>query len=70
MLGLIETPRRLPNSITEAVLEKNKGGAGHSGRRGGIAGNQGLSGRDLERDIEMKKILTRWPLAAASWSPA
>ena len=29
VLGLIETPRRLPNSITEAVLEKNKGGAGH-----------------------------------------
>ena len=27
LLGLIETPRRLPNSITEAVLEKNKGGA-------------------------------------------
>ncbi|TIP61887.1 MAG: cytochrome b, partial [Mesorhizobium sp.] len=28
VLGLIETPRRLPNSITEAVLEKNKGGGG------------------------------------------
>lgn len=29
LLGLIETPRKLPNSITEAVLEKNKaGGAG------------------------------------------
>ena len=27
VLGLIETPRRLPNSITEAVLEKNRGGA-------------------------------------------
>ncbi|WP_265517015.1 cytochrome b [Nitratireductor luteus] len=27
VLGLIETPRRLPNSITEAVLERNKGGA-------------------------------------------
>ena len=27
LLGLIETPRRLPNSITEEVLEKNKGGA-------------------------------------------
>jgi ubiquinol-cytochrome c reductase cytochrome b subunit len=27
VLGLIETPRRLPNSITEAVLEKNKGGS-------------------------------------------
>jgi ubiquinol-cytochrome c reductase cytochrome b subunit len=27
ILGLIETPRRLPNSITEAVLEKNKGKA-------------------------------------------
>ena len=27
LLGLIETPRRLPNSITEAVLEKNKGAA-------------------------------------------
>jgi len=27
VLGLIETPRRLPNSITEAVLEKNKAGA-------------------------------------------
>ncbi len=23
LLGLFETPRRLPNSITEAVLEKN-----------------------------------------------
>jgi ubiquinol-cytochrome c reductase cytochrome b subunit len=29
VLGLIETPRRLPNSITDAVLEKNKGGSGH-----------------------------------------
>jgi ubiquinol-cytochrome c reductase cytochrome b subunit len=30
VLGLVETPRRLPNSITEAVLEKNKGaGGGH-----------------------------------------
>ena len=29
VLGLIETPRRLPNSITEAVLEKNKSGSGH-----------------------------------------
>ena len=27
VLGLIETPRRLPNSITEAVLGKNKGAA-------------------------------------------
>src|SRR5690606_41259877 len=26
VLGLIETPRRLPNSITEAVLERNKHG--------------------------------------------
>ena len=24
-----ETPRRMPNSITEAVLAKNKGGSGH-----------------------------------------
>jgi ubiquinol-cytochrome c reductase cytochrome b subunit len=23
LLGLFETPRRIPNSITEAVLEKN-----------------------------------------------
>lgn len=29
VLGLIETPRRLPNSITEAVLEKNKSGSAH-----------------------------------------
>jgi ubiquinol-cytochrome c reductase cytochrome b subunit len=29
VLGLIETPRRLPNSITEAVLEKHGGGSGH-----------------------------------------
>jgi ubiquinol-cytochrome c reductase cytochrome b subunit len=30
ILGLIETPRRLPNSITEAVLAKNKGaGSAH-----------------------------------------
>jgi ubiquinol-cytochrome c reductase cytochrome b subunit len=30
VLGYIETPRRLPNSITEAVLKKNKmGGAAH-----------------------------------------
>jgi ubiquinol-cytochrome c reductase cytochrome b subunit len=28
VLGLIETPRRLPNSITEAVLERNKGHGG------------------------------------------
>ena len=27
VLGLIETPRRLPNSITEAVLEKRAGGS-------------------------------------------
>jgi ubiquinol-cytochrome c reductase cytochrome b subunit len=27
VLGLIETPKRLPNSITEAVLEKNEGKA-------------------------------------------
>ena len=27
LLGLIETPKKLPNSITEAVLEKNKGSA-------------------------------------------
>jgi ubiquinol-cytochrome c reductase cytochrome b subunit len=27
VLGLVETPRRLPNSITEAVLAKNKGSA-------------------------------------------
>ena len=27
LLGLIETPRRPPNSITEAVLAKNKGSA-------------------------------------------
>jgi len=28
LLGLIETPRRLPNSITEAVLEKNRASDG------------------------------------------
>ena len=33
LLGLIETPRRLPNSITEAVLAKNKSG----GQPAGIA---------------------------------
>jgi ubiquinol-cytochrome c reductase cytochrome b subunit len=27
VLGLIETPRKMPNSITEAVLAKNKGSA-------------------------------------------
>ena len=27
VLGLIETPKRLPNSITEAVLEKGAGKA-------------------------------------------
>ena len=27
LLGLFETPRRLPNSITEAVLEKNAASA-------------------------------------------
>ena len=43
MLGLIETPRRTPNSITEAVLEKKQGGAGASGRRHRSAGTQGLS---------------------------
>jgi ubiquinol-cytochrome c reductase cytochrome b subunit len=31
VLGLIETPRRMPNSITEAVLEKN-GGSAHPSR--------------------------------------
>ncbi|HEX8047631.1 MAG TPA: cytochrome b, partial [Rhizobium sp.] len=25
VLGLVETPRRIPNSITEAVLEKQSG---------------------------------------------
>ncbi|TWG61102.1 MULTISPECIES: cytochrome b N-terminal domain-containing protein [unclassified Aminobacter] len=29
VLGLLEKPRRLPNSITEAVLEKNKSAASH-----------------------------------------
>jgi ubiquinol-cytochrome c reductase cytochrome b subunit len=29
LLGLFETPKKQPNSITEAVLEKNKGGSGH-----------------------------------------
>ena len=29
VLGLVEKPRRLPNSITEAVLEKNKSAASH-----------------------------------------
>jgi ubiquinol-cytochrome c reductase cytochrome b subunit len=29
VLGLIETPRKTPNSITEAVLETNRGGAAH-----------------------------------------
>ena len=48
VLGLIETPRRLPNSITEAVLEKNKGGSGASGRRHGRAGDQRLSGENLK----------------------
>jgi len=28
ILGLIETPRKMPNSITEAVLQKNGGGGG------------------------------------------
>jgi ubiquinol-cytochrome c reductase cytochrome b subunit len=27
VLGLVETPRRIPNSITEAVLEKRNGKA-------------------------------------------
>jgi ubiquinol-cytochrome c reductase cytochrome b subunit len=31
VLGLIETPRRMPNSITEAVLEKNGGSAHPAG---------------------------------------
>jgi ubiquinol-cytochrome c reductase cytochrome b subunit len=30
LLGLFETPRRMPNSITEAVLEKNKGASAKS----------------------------------------
>jgi ubiquinol-cytochrome c reductase cytochrome b subunit len=30
VLGLIETPKRLPNSITEAVLEKNKAEPAHA----------------------------------------
>jgi ubiquinol-cytochrome c reductase cytochrome b subunit len=30
LLGLIETPKRLPNSITEAVLEKNKAEPAHA----------------------------------------
>ena len=28
ILGLVETPRRIPNSITEAVLEKNAAKSG------------------------------------------
>jgi ubiquinol-cytochrome c reductase cytochrome b subunit len=31
VLGLIETPKRMPNSITEAVLEKNGGSAHPAG---------------------------------------
>ena len=49
LLGLIETPRRLPNSITEAVLAKNRAARRPSGGRGGRAGNQRLSGRDMLR---------------------
>jgi ubiquinol-cytochrome c reductase cytochrome b subunit len=33
LLGLIETPGRLPNSITEAVLEKSKSGSASGARR-------------------------------------
>ena len=33
VLGLIETPRRLPNSITEAVLDKSKAGSTAEGVR-------------------------------------
>ena len=42
LLGLIETPRPLPNSITEAVLGPGGGGAG--GRRRG-AGDARLGRR-------------------------
>ncbi|AEH89966.1 MULTISPECIES: cytochrome b N-terminal domain-containing protein [Mesorhizobium] len=47
VLGLIEKPRRLPNSITEAVLEKNKGAGG----KGAIAaaGDQTLMRRGDDR---------------------
>ncbi|TIP27839.1 MAG: cytochrome b/b6 [Mesorhizobium sp.] len=42
VLGLVETPRRLPNSITEAVLEKNKGGGGgHPARATAAAETKG-----------------------------
>jgi ubiquinol-cytochrome c reductase cytochrome b subunit len=34
VLGLVETPRRLPNSITEAVLERNRGATASPENRG------------------------------------
>ena len=69
VLGLIETPRRMPNSITEAVLEKNKGGLRPPGRRGRVAGDQGLMPGTARGTFRMKRILhglaalgfVRWP---------
>ncbi|RUX49510.1 cytochrome b, partial [Mesorhizobium sp. M7A.F.Ca.US.014.04.1.1] len=47
VLGLIEKPRRLPNSITEAVLEKNKGVGGKGASA--AAGDQTLMRRGDDR---------------------
>jgi quinol-cytochrome oxidoreductase complex cytochrome b subunit len=70
VLGLIETPRRMPNSITEAVLAKRTSPTWKSFRlREASAGNQS---RDLEREkVRMRKLLQasfRWPSWQASAS--
>ena len=56
LLGLIETPRKLPNSITEAVLEKTRARGAASGRRHGGAGAQGLSDLENLRRVQMKRF--------------
>ena len=56
MLGLIETPRRMPNSITEAAPEKNKGGSGHPvARRLRRAPKADRTGR--RGTVHMKRVL-------------
>ena len=58
LLGLIETPRKTPNSITEAVLEKNKGSGGAvAGTCGRRARTQGLTFPGIVRGVEMSRIL-------------
>ena len=56
VLSLIQTPKRMPNSITEAVL-KERGRLRPPGRPSGRAAPRRLIGQDRRGTSEMKKLL-------------